>query len=159
MVLILLLVFLAADNQPQSNSWHGIIPLRSTRADVEKLLGSPTPESKALDAAFYRTENERVFVLYSNGPCDVRAGNYWNVPLGTVITFSVYPNVKPKFTNLKLDESKYKKKEDPEVLDLVYYTSEEEGVSIEVNISEGVVNAIRYSPASRDNCLRCHVPS
>src|SRR5215213_1897008 len=140
---------------PQANCWRGIVPLRSTRADVEKLLGQPVPESKALDAATYKTESERVFVLYSTGPCDVKPSNGWNVPRGTVISISVEPNVKPKFADLKLDASQYEKIRDPEVLDFTYYTNKKEGVSIEVNTSEGVVTTFRYSPMSEDHHLRC----
>lgn len=155
MALILLLVLLAAGEPQQANSWQGIIPLRSTRADVEKALGPPTPDSKAQNAADYRTKNERVFVLYSTGSCDINPSNGWNVPRGIVITVSVYPNTKPKFSALKLDESKYVRSADPEMLDLVYYTNDEEGISIEVNMAEGVVNAFRYWPTAKENCLRC----
>lgn len=155
MLLILLLAFLSADAYPQVNSWHGIIPLHSTRAEVEKILGPPTPDSKAQDAAFYRTEKERVFVLYSTGSCDIKPSNGWNVPRGTVITVSVYPNTKPKLSTLKIDVGKYKRSADPELTDLVDYTNEEEGISIEVNIAEGVVNAFSYWPTEKENCLRC----
>jgi hypothetical protein len=157
MISTCLLVFLAVI-QPQANCWRGIAPLRSTRADVEKLLGRPVPESKALDAATYKTKSERVFVLYSTGACDVKPGNGWNVPRGTVISISVEPNVKPKLTDLKLDESKYDKARDPEVLFITYYTNEEEGISIEVNTEEGTVTTFRYSPMSKDNHLRCPAP-
>jgi hypothetical protein len=157
MSLSFLLAFLATivTLHPQANCWRGIAPLRSTRADVEKLLDRPVPESKALDAATYKTASERVFILYSTGLCDAKPGNGWNVPPGTVISISVYPNTKPKFADLKLDESKHDKARDPEVLFLTYYTNEEEGTSIEVNTDEGVVNAFRYSPMSEDNHLRC----
>jgi hypothetical protein len=153
------LVFLAIALNPQVNCWHGITPLRSTRADVERILGSPTPYSKALDAADYRTENERVFVLYSTGSCDIKPSNGWNVPRGKVIRISVEPNVKPKFADLKLDESKYEKVRDPEVRYLTYYTNEEQGISIEVNTDKGVVTTFRYSPTSKDNHLRCQTSS
>jgi len=158
MILTYLLIFFATISCPQANSWHGIVPLHSTRADVEKTLGPPTPDSKAPDAVDYRTKSERVFVLYSTGPCDVEPSHGWNVPRGTVISISVEPNIKPKFADLKLDESKYEKVRDPEVLFFTYYTSEEEGISIEVNTDEGVVSAFRYSATSKENNLRC-VPS
>ena len=157
MILPYLLVFLAVV-QPQANCWRGIVPLRSTRADVEKILGPPTPESKASDAATYKTKTERVFVLYSTGACDGKPSNGWNVPRGTVISISVEPTVKPKLTDLKLDESKYDKARDPEVLFLTYYTNEEEGISIEVNTEEGAVTTFRYLPMSKDSHLRCPTP-
>lgn len=154
-VLLYLLIFFSSTTHQQTNCWHGIIPLRSTRADVEKLLGPPTPDSKAPYAADYRTKNERVFILYSTGSCNVESSHGWNVPRGTVIEISVEPNVKPKFADLKLDEGKYEKRKDPEYLSITYYTNEKEGISIEVNTDEGVVNAFSYSPMSKDFHLRC----
>ncbi|MGI8731837.1 MAG: hypothetical protein ACR2LM_00850 [Pyrinomonadaceae bacterium] len=144
-----------SNGHQQTNCWRGITPLRSTRADVEKILGPATPYSKAADAADYRTENERVFVLYSTGACDVNPSNGWSVARGTVISISVEPNIKPKFADLQLDESKYEKVRDSEVLDLTYYTNEVKGISIEVNTAEGIVTTFRYSPMSKDNHLRC----
>lgn len=155
MILLYLLVFFSSTAHQQANSWHGIIPLRSTRADVEKLLGPPSPYSKALYAAAYKTENERVSVLYSTGPCDVEPSHGWNIPRGTVISIDVEPDVKLKFADLKLDESKYKKVRDPEIPQIVSYTSEKDGVSIEVDMNEGVVTTFRYSPMSKDNHLLC----
>ena len=159
MVLLYLLIFFSSTTHQQANSWHGIIPLRSTRADVEKLLGPPTPDSKALYAADYRTANERVFILYSTGPCEVEPSHGWNIPRSTVISISVEPNVKPKFTDLKLDESKYKKVRDPEIPQFVSYGNEKDGISIEVDMNEGVVNTFRYSPMSKDNHLLCSPPT
>src|SRR6266850_6493366 len=92
---------------PQNNSWHGIVPLHSTRKEVEKILGPSFPESKGNDAIYYYTENERVFVLYSNGPCDVQPSNGWDVPHDTVIQVSVDPKFKPKFAELNLDKKRF----------------------------------------------------
>jgi hypothetical protein len=155
MILTTLLCFLALISYPQSNSWRSIVPLRSTRADVEKILGSPTPNSKATDAAYYRTENERVFILYSTGPCDVHPSNGWNIPRGTVIHMGVEPIVRPKFADLKLDASKYERRPDPELSDLTYYLNKDEGIGIEVNTALGVVTSIDYWPTAKDNSLRC----
>lgn len=159
MVLTCLLVSLVIFISPQANSWRGIVPLHSTRAEVEKLLGPPTPESKAQDAAIYRTENERVFVLYSTGSCEVKPSNGWSVPTGTVISISVEPKSKPKFADIKLDESNFEKRPDPEVRYFTYYTNERDGVSIEVNTDEGVVTAFRHGPAAKDRHLRCSTTS
>ena len=152
---IYLFMFLLSCVPQQTNCWRGIRPLRSTRADVEKILGIPTPDSKASDAAFYKTTSERVFILYSTGPCDTHPGYSWNAPRGTVIHVSVEPNTKPKFADIKLDESKFKKRPDPELLDYTSYTNEDEGISIEVNTIEGVVTAFNYWPTSKDDSLRC----
>lgn len=159
MILIPILLLLVSLAYPQSNSWRGIVPLRSTRADVEKILGPPTQDSKAPYAADYRTDNERVFILFSTGSCAVNPQHGWNVPAGTVMRISVEPNRKPKFADFKLDQTKYEQRRDPEVLDFTYYTNEEEGISVEVNTAEGVVTAVRYSPSSKDNYLQCPTPA
>jgi len=144
---------------PQANAWHGIVPLHSTRADVEKILGPPRPESKGIDASTYQTESEKVFVLYSTGACDVKPSNGWNTTRGTVIEISVEPKVRPKLADLKLDESKYEKTRDPELPDYMYYTDRENGIHVSVNTAEGVVISTSYGPTAKENYLRCPTPT
>jgi hypothetical protein len=72
-----------------------------------------------------------------------------------VIKLSVEPKVKPKLSVFNLDESRYKKNRDPELPDYTYYTDEENGISVTVNTTEGVVISISYWPTSRENHLRC----
>src|SRR5262245_57910235 len=47
------------------NAWRGIIPLHSTRADVERLLGHHKWSHGA--TSIYESKGERVDVLYSKG--------------------------------------------------------------------------------------------
>jgi len=159
MFLTLILFFWVSFSYPESNTWRGIVPLRSTRADVEKILGPPTPDSRSPYAAGYDTDNEKVFILYSSGLCAANPQHGWNVPAGVVIRISVEPKRKPRFIDFKLDKSKYEQRPDPEVLDFTYYTNEEEGISVEVNTAEGVVTTVRYSPGSKYNHLRCSTPA
>lgn len=159
MILTPLLLILTSIAYPQSNSWQGIVPLHSSRIDVEKILGPPRPESKGLDASTYETGSEKVFVLYSPGPCNATASNGWNVPRGTVIEVSVEPKGKTKLSDFKLDASKFEKKRDPEVLDYTSYTDDENGISITVNTVDGVVVRISYWPRSKENYLRCSTPT
>src|SRR5688572_31814092 len=67
-----------------ARGWRGIVPLHSTRADVELLLGKSTDECDCV----YRTENEVVRVDYAKAPCEGWPRG-WNVPVGTVLAFSV----------------------------------------------------------------------
>jgi len=155
MIVTPVLLILLSIAHPQVNSWKGIVPLHSTRMDVEKILGAPRPNSKGLDASTYETSSERVFVLYSTGPCNATPSNGWNAPRGTVIEVSVEPNVKPKISGFNLDPNKFEKKQDPEVLDYTNYTDDENGISITVNTVEGVVVRTSYWPTSKENHLRC----
>ena len=155
MFMMYLLSLVVFSNHTQSNSWQTIVPLRSTRADVEKVLGYPMADSKTVDAATYKTENERVFVLYSTGQCDSKPSSGWNVISNTVIWLSVDPNKKPRFADYPLDESKYQKRPDPEVRYLTYYINEREGIRLVVNTDQGVINNFEYLPKSEDDKLRC----
>ena len=66
--------------------WRGVTPLRSTRSDVEKLLGPPTQED-----AGYVFENERAQIIYSSQRCQEDLPGGWNVPHDTVAEIQVTP--------------------------------------------------------------------
>jgi hypothetical protein len=130
--------------------WHGIIPLHSTRKDVKRLLGSNVDS----DGIHYRSRIENAFINYSVGPCSkYKNKGGWNVPFDTVLSISVYPKIKPRFSEYKIDKERYKKEEDPESTNVLYYTDQEHGVSITVD--GGIVKAVDYIPAARDDYLRC----
>ena len=59
------------------NSWRGIVPLHSTRVDVEKLLGKPISSRGA--TFVYDTNEQRINILYSSGKCVLSGSEKWNV--------------------------------------------------------------------------------
>jgi hypothetical protein len=141
-------------NIPPAEGWRGIVPLHSTRIDVERLLGSP---SKARGvASTYETEDEKVLVFYSAEPCG--KGNEWNVPRDTVISFTVSPNAKLLVANFKLDDTKYKRVRDFHIQGVVHYFNREDGIRISAALlKEGGedITSITYESAAKDNHLRC----
>jgi len=140
----------------QSNTWNGIVPLKSTRSDVEKILGLPKPASVARHAADYKTKDGKVFILYSSGPCNIKPSNGWSVPELTVIQISFYPNVAPKLRDLRLDLKKFEKRPDPEILNEIYYTDEADGISLTVDSGDPeTVIGFRYFPESKYDYLKC----
>jgi hypothetical protein len=149
-ILVYAYLILPAPSHPRPKEWRGIVPLKSTRADVERLLGAPDEPGGTL----YILENENVLVWYSNGSCE-RNPKGWNVPRGVVTEFTVYYATKLPASTLKLDESKYEKFNDPEVKRFVYYKNEDEGILIQVDTNLGVVNNITFFPEAKDNYLRC----
>ena len=137
-----------------AKEWNGILPLHSTRTDVERKLGGPDRATNQY-ASVYKTQNEVVFVLYASGsPCGPDGPDAWKVPSGTVISITVRSNTELRLTDLHLDESKYKRT-DNEGLGppYYYYTDDTEGVQIEV--TQGRVMGITYFPSAKDNHLRC----
>jgi hypothetical protein len=70
-----------------AKAWRGIVPLHSTRAEVEKLLSPQVEEGLGYDL-----ENERVVITYSSQKCEADLPGGWNVPPNTVIEIQVSPN-------------------------------------------------------------------
>jgi hypothetical protein len=133
--------------QQQTKGWRGIVPLHSTKADVIRLWGEPN-----IDGRLYEIDNYRVFIDYSDGPC-VKGRSGWNVPRDTVVSISLAPNKDLKFSELHIDEKRFKKSNDGELSTISYYTDETAGVTI--SVSDGEVRNIFYNPTSKDNSLRC----
>jgi hypothetical protein len=151
---ICLLFIGAAFSEALAKEWRGLVPLRSTRADVERLLGTPPAGRNYPDAVVYHTENEEVLVRYSTGRCIEK----WDVPRDTVLFIHVFPKNKPRFIDLKIDTSKYKKIPAGDYLDVSSYDNEEEGFELEVNTVEGLVHIFIYYPPAKASKLRCSVP-
>jgi hypothetical protein len=142
-------------NKPPAEGWRGIVPLHSTRMDVERLLGSPR-ESRGV-ASTYDTEEDKVLVFYSAGPCKKGVSEEWNVPRDTVISLTVSPRAKLLVTSLHLNND-YNRVDDPHVQGIVHYFNREDGVRIDARVLEGEgedINSITYEPAAKDNRLRC----
>ena len=144
----------------QAKGWRGIVPLHSTRADVERLLGAPK-ELRGV-ASTYETKDERVLVFFSAGKCKEGTSNDWNVQLDTVLSFTVHPNAKLLVDDLKLDKMKYERVVDYHVPGVIYYFSKEDGVRISARLLEKEgedVDSITYEPSPNDSHLRCSASS
>ena len=127
--------------------WHGIIPLRSTRADVERMLGA-----SAYGGGYaYETASERVFFTYSSGEC--HEGETWNAPRDTVDMIIAYPKTKLLLSDLRLDVKVYKRTEDSNPGSF-HYTDEKVGISYAVD--GDLVSEIIYYPSDEDKRRVAH---
>ena len=130
-----------------AKSWRGITPLRSTRADVERLLGAPEPGSQGV----FKTPNEVVRVTYANIECDFG----WKVKPNTVVSLLVQPLTPTKLTELKLETTKYEKRRDLNLTNVYYYISAKDGINYTVDEGPEVVTAVEYYPTTSDKRLKC----
>ncbi|MDQ3804375.1 MAG: hypothetical protein M3416_11155 [Acidobacteriota bacterium] len=135
-----------------AKQWRGVTPLRSTREDVERLLGRPLKPGSPL----YETEKESVYIIYSIVPCEEGVEGAWNVPPDTVIRIEVTPKKALHVRDLDLEESKYVKVEQPHVGGAITYVDEEQGVVIKTRYEE--VLAVHYGPTAKDKHLACSHP-
>lgn len=136
----------------QAKEWRGIVPLHSTRIDVERLLGKPSVDRSR--TIFYEIAGETVSFDFSEGRCT--ESNDCDVPRDTVIAIWVTPRrPKLKFGDLKLDVKSFKKIQDDHVLYIVHYIDQENGVRYEVDESDGTISLIHYFQARKDKYLGC----
>jgi hypothetical protein len=132
-----------------AKEWRGIVPLKSTRQDVERQFGIQKQSSEGL--AYYNLPNEIAVFHFKVGTCDSDScGWTWNVPAGTVVAIGVIP----KGIHRK---EEYPLGSDATVHDngggLTYYSDNSAGLTVETY--KNVVTLVDHHPeASQDN-LHC----
>lgn len=142
-------LLLIAATAVTAKEWRGIVPLKSTRKDVERLFGVPKRSSQTV--SYYSLPGEIVVFHFQTRSCDGdRLGLGWNVPPGTIVSIGVIPkgeHRKEKYSianNLKVQHNGS---------GFIYYSDDAAGLSIETY--KDVVTLIEHYPeASQDN-LRC----
>ncbi|HKV35768.1 MAG TPA: hypothetical protein VJP89_15635 [Pyrinomonadaceae bacterium] len=135
------------------NVWRGLVPLSSTKSDVERLFGKPS--SVLASRPVYSFEKENVLFTYAQGNCDPQDSN-WNVPPGTILEIEIVPQVIISVNDLGFDLRKFRdeKWDHPESL---VYTNIDEGVTIRTRTIEipNAVTSIKLSGSSHDLKLAC----
>lgn len=141
-------VLLSASQPRQYDGWKGIVPLHSTRVDVERLLGP----SKDNCQCFYETKKEKIFVHYADGACEGFLHG-WDVGKDTVLMITVRSNTETRLADLSLDLTKYIETPGADT-PKAYYTDLNAGVRYQVS-DLGIVTAVDYVPKRADYNLRC----
>ena len=156
-IFMLVLFIMASETSfTEAKGWRGIIPLQSKRADVVRLLGQPAEPGGY--GVLYKLEEEIVFIEYSSGPCSKDREGGWNVARDTVVSISVTPKKKLQFTDLNLGDN-YRKGPSGDVIDIVNYTNEQDGVIYEVDDNTGIIRAISFQPGIENRHLLCTNPT
>lgn len=126
----LFLPFLMLANQinVKGQDWRHIVPLKSKRADVERLLG---PTAEPYFAVYYLREGI-LDIEYSSGPCRPERKGGWNVPKDVVITLHFTPERRTRIADVKLDQKKFRKMVDEHVIGALYYVNDEDGITYAV---------------------------
>lgn len=150
---------LLAPRGVRAKEWRGIVPLRSTRADVERVLGAPaTDRLTGSCRCVYQLKDEIVHVVYASGRSCAELQSHepksdeWNVPFDTVIEMIVSFKKDQPLSEFKIDE-KYKEEIDGHAPGLVFYTNREDGIRLEGGKLS--VSSVSYFPAAKYNYLHC----
>ena len=147
LVCAILFVLFGCFTGANAAGWRGIVPLHSTRSDVERLLGAPTGECKC----FYETGSESIKVEYAKAPC-VGYPSGWNVSQDTVLKVDVRSARPRAFSDLALTLDSFYKAADDTLTR--YYSNRVEGIEYAVSW-QGIVDSVSYIPSSNDAHLRC----
>jgi hypothetical protein len=154
-------MLLCLGRNSHAKDWRGIVPLHSTREDVEKLLGPPPPPpsdgtqiySLHAGRSIYRLDEGEVYIVYANGNIPDWNDCAGKVPEGTVLSISVTPKNQMSLADLKLDPQRLIKFEGlkPKDPDYKGYLDGESGIGIRT--FKGSVEEITYLPRSKDRHL------
>ena len=142
--------FLAISFTIHAESWRGITPLRSTKTDVERLLGKPTETTDKL--LTYRLPSESVFIYLIT--TETKSADLKRLRLGTVDSIQVMPRDTVYLSDLGLDEKKivFTKGSKPEYAGFVGYIDQDAGLIVQMVGRR--VDIIFYFANTKDR-MRC----
>ena len=137
------------------NSWQGIVPLRSMRAEIERLLGPP--KSSLGEIYLYDASDNRVSVSYTSDPCSVSGANPTGGANDVALKISVSPKKVLLVRDLDLKRDKYKRIQLDHPENWVNYLNPLDGITVDVILNNGCeqVVSITYYGTARDRGLRC----
>jgi len=145
---VFLLMFLVAT--VRAKEWRGFIPLKSTRADVERLLGKPNQLGR------YETQNERVTIWYSEGPCEGKYGGLAKANCeclatkDTVLRIALTFDSPKEVSKLGIDKKKYERTPIHAYRPTATYADFTEGLVYTIRESDEKVTKIDYLPSAKD---------
>ncbi|HEV8429356.1 MAG TPA: hypothetical protein VGQ41_15755 [Pyrinomonadaceae bacterium] len=123
-----------------AKEWRGLMPLRSTREDVEKLLGEPPPPPQDETRVYtlnkgrsiYFVDEGEVYIVYAEDLFEGPRQCLNTVAEGTVLMIQVTPKTKRPISDFVIDDKKFRKFDpsDPSNLGYEAYLNEEDGMIV-----------------------------
>ena len=148
------LAFFGSSQTPSTTDWRGLSPLKSTRLDVERTLGSP--DSKGDNQMTYYLSDVTVVLFFSTNPkCENKLPyTSWNVTSDTVTAIDVSFRHPPLVAEARFDLAKFKKIKGPsDMIGRYYYLNADGSFAIEGD--DNHIAGYHYRPGSKQNHLRC----
>jgi hypothetical protein len=138
-------VFLATGGiQLQAKPWREIVPLITTRLEVERILGKPNKYKR------YDLDEGRIYVNYASGSCERRGSCECLVPNDTVLDIFIVMNSDIKLSELGVSKDALKRQPKGHAADLSAYVNPKEGVSYTINDMTDEVVTITYFASAKD---------
>ncbi len=146
-----LLFVLVFSGVAKSDPWENIIPLVSTRTDVENKLG-PCKDGYPWICSYRMSEQTVTVSYYTDGNC--ANGNNYSVEAGTVMSISVTPFNRKRFERFEFANYTFVEEPDDELPGIIHLFDRDRGLWISVD--NGFVRAYDFYPTKEDkNRLAC----
>lgn len=135
LLIIISVLFALVPQQKERIDWSKVVPFKTTRAEVEAMLGPPTWGKGYILS--YDTKDDRITVWY--GGAKTLQGNrcQWVLPENTVFDFVYAPKKKFPLADMKLDLAKFTKRKALEMEDDFYYDNPVEGLTLTTRLVDG----------------------
>jgi hypothetical protein len=135
--------------------WRSLVPLVTTRNEVEAELGAPSSGKEYI--FIYDTLDERITVWYGGAKTSATDTCSWNIPNETVFNFLLAPKKKVRLTDMKIDLTKYQKQKALEMVRDYYYYNENEGITITTRVTDGeeILLSIQRGPNAAQKKTYC----
>ena len=144
------------DVAAQGQEWSSLIPLVSTRSDVERILGKPKESFENFGR--YETQLGKYNVWYASGNCRRSEGRDWNVPSNKMILLHFSPKKTVPIEKYLSDVGSFLRTESPGGYSRYLYTSRDESViytTIKSPDSSEIIDRIWLEPGKLGEHLRC----
>jgi hypothetical protein len=134
----------------EAKEWRGIVPLKSTREDVKRILGRSRDANRM--RANYDLDEGHIYIAFSNDE-DYNSDCVKKLPKDIVLLIVFRPKVDLTLSDLKPNLTKFRKFDPsiPQNLGFEAYVSEEEGLI--VTTYKGKVSRINYLATKEDQKL------
>ncbi len=135
-------VLLFISQAAAAKAWRGIVPLHSTRAEVERLLGPPNVEDSG-----YLFEDETATITYSSRACEEGLPGGWNIPLNTVVEIRVSSNREISLVDVLPKGKTFEQIYAIEKTQIDYLDAEE---GVQYTARDGLIMAVTYTGSASD---------
>ncbi len=151
-------LFLVFAGSVFAGSWRGLVPLKSTKAEVNALLMEPVFESDSVSN--YETDSSKISITYSAGNCSEESKYAWDVPKDVIIVITVFPRNEVTYEDLKFDLSKFEKfPASRDLPGMFRYWNADDGISFvgDEHTSSGrnLIVSQSYLPRASEDWRRC----
>lgn len=153
--IIIAIIGLLLTPQKKTIEWNTLVPLVTTRTQVETALGLPIDGSGHV--VEYETDSEKIMVWYGGAKTPQNDPCHWNIPSDTIFQFVLAPKGSVRLSDMKIDLAAFEKRKALEMINDYYYYNDNEGITITTRMidREEVLLNIERGPTSAERKKHC----